>query len=105
MDIIAGRETLVERDNSITVPKSLVGTGLDFISRITGVYVPYSYIPGNYFRLEPPRGLGTAEKIIISKDDTIIMGGAGERAEVADRVSQIEASIDQTSSDYDREKL
>jgi len=72
LDIITGRESLIERDNNITTPKSLVGKGLDFVSRLTGVYVPYSYIPGDYFDLEPPRGLGTAEKII--SDVTGILG-------------------------------
>jgi len=49
--------------------------------------------------------LGTAEKIIISKDDTIIMGGAGDADEVTDRVETIAASIETTTSEYDREKL
>jgi len=49
--------------------------------------------------------LGTAEKIIISKDDTIIMGGAGDKDEVAERVETIASSIDTTSSEYDKEKL
>jgi len=49
--------------------------------------------------------LGTCEKIIISKDDTIIMGGAGEKAEVEERVSTITAAIETTTSEYDREKL
>ena len=49
--------------------------------------------------------LGTAEKIIISKDDTIIMGGAGDSDEVAERVETIASSIDTTSSEYDKEKL
>jgi len=49
--------------------------------------------------------LGTAEKIIISKDDTIIMGGAGDSEEVAERVETIASSIDTTSSEYDKEKL
>ena len=49
--------------------------------------------------------LGTAEKIIVSKDDTIIMGGAGDAAEVADRVETISSSIETTTSEYDKEKL
>ena len=49
--------------------------------------------------------LGTCEKIIISKDDTIIMGGAGEKAEVEERVSTIASAIETTTSEYDREKL
>ena len=72
LDILTGRESLIERDNNITVPKSLVGKGVDFVSRLTGVYVPHSYIPGDYFELEPPRGLGTAGKIV--SDITGILG-------------------------------
>jgi len=72
LDIVTGRDSIIERDNNITVPKSLVGKGVDFISRLTGVYVPRSYIPGDYFELEPPRGLGTAGKIV--SDITGIMG-------------------------------
>merc|ERR1711865_525676 len=49
--------------------------------------------------------LGTAEKIIISKDDTIIMGGAGDKEEITDRVETIASSIDNCSSEYDKEKL
>jgi len=49
--------------------------------------------------------LGTAEKLIITKDDTIIMGGAGERAEIDERVGTITSAIESTTSEYDREKL
>jgi chaperonin GroEL len=49
--------------------------------------------------------LGTAEKLIITKDDTIIMGGAGERAEIDERVGNISSAIETTTSEYDREKL
>lgn len=72
LDIVTGRQPLIDRNYSITQPKSIVGQGLDFVSRITGVYVPYSYIPGDYFELEPPRGLSTAGKII--SDVTGILG-------------------------------
>ena len=53
MDILRGTETLIERDWHVTMPKSLIGKGLDFVSRLTGVYLPFSYIPGDYFELEP----------------------------------------------------
>ena len=49
--------------------------------------------------------LGTAKKIQISKDETTIVDGAGEKAEIEARVSQIRQQIEETSSDYDREKL
>ena len=49
--------------------------------------------------------LGTAKKIAITKDDTTIVDGAGEKAEIEGRVSQIRQQIEETTSDYDREKL
>jgi|15BtaG_2_1085339.scaffolds.fasta_scaffold00016_22 hypothetical protein len=72
LDIVTGRQPLINRDYTITQPKSLVGQGLDFVSRLTGIYVPYSYIPGDYFELEPPRGLSSVEKSI--SDITGILG-------------------------------
>ena len=49
--------------------------------------------------------LGTAEKITITKDNTTIVNGKGEKAKIADRVGQIKAQIKTTTSDYDKEKL
>jgi chaperonin GroEL len=49
--------------------------------------------------------LGRAKKISINKDNTTIVDGAGEKAEIAARVAQIRQQIEETSSDYDREKL
>ena len=49
--------------------------------------------------------LGTAKKISITKDETTIVDGAGEKAEIEARVAQIRGQIEETSSDYDREKL
>ncbi len=49
--------------------------------------------------------LGSARKIIVTKDDTTIIEGAGSAADVEGRVSQIRAEIDNTDSDWDREKL
>ncbi len=49
--------------------------------------------------------LGGAKRIVIDKDNTTIIDGAGERASLEGRVKQIRAQIDETSSDYDREKL
>tara|TARA_R110002020_G_scaffold196775_2_gene397758 strand:+ start:6760 stop:11784 length:5025 start_codon:yes stop_codon:yes gene_type:complete len=71
-DILSGRDSLIERDFHITMPKSLIGKGLDFVSRLTGVYLPFSYIPGDYFEIEEPRGLGTVGKIV--SDITGILG-------------------------------
>ncbi|MEN6320650.1 MAG: chaperonin GroEL [Syntrophaceae bacterium] len=49
--------------------------------------------------------LGRAKKITIDKDNTTIIDGAGERGALEGRVKQIRAQIDETTSDYDREKL
>ena len=49
--------------------------------------------------------LGRAKRINISKDNTTIVDGAGEKAEIEARVAQIRTQIEETSSDYDREKL
>ncbi len=49
--------------------------------------------------------LGTAKSVTISKDDTTIVDGAGDKEAIAARVAQIKKQIEDTSSDYDREKL
>jgi chaperonin GroEL len=49
--------------------------------------------------------LGRAKKISINKDNTTIVDGSGDKAEIAARVAQIRAQIEETTSDYDREKL
>ena len=49
--------------------------------------------------------LGTAKKITITKDETTIIDGNGEKAEIEARVAQIRTQIEETTSDYDREKL
>jgi len=49
--------------------------------------------------------LGRAKKIVITKDDTTIVDGAGKKADIVARVAQIRQQIEDTTSDYDREKL
>ncbi|HEX8427892.1 chaperonin GroEL [Hymenobacter sp.] len=49
--------------------------------------------------------LGTAEKIIIDKDNTTIVNGKGEKDGITSRINQIKAQIETTTSDYDKEKL
>jgi chaperonin GroEL len=49
--------------------------------------------------------LGSAKKVTIDKDDTTIVDGGGSRSNLEGRVKQIRAQIEQTTSDYDREKL
>jgi chaperonin GroEL len=49
--------------------------------------------------------LGTAKRVNITKEETTIIDGAGKKADIEGRVSQIKQQIDETTSDYDREKL
>jgi chaperonin GroEL len=48
---------------------------------------------------------GRAKKVMIDKENTTIVGGAGKKADIAARIAQIKAQIEETTSDYDREKL
>lgn len=49
--------------------------------------------------------LGTARRVVVDKDNTTIVGGSGAKESVAGRVAQIRTQIEETTSDYDREKL
>ena len=49
--------------------------------------------------------LGKAEKVVIDKDNTTIVNGAGDDAQIKARVNQIKAQLESTTSDYDKEKL
>ncbi|MCE1750434.1 chaperonin GroEL, partial [Enterobacter hormaechei] len=49
--------------------------------------------------------LGQAKRIVINKDTTTIIDGVGEEGEIAARVTQIRQQIEESTSDYDREKL
>jgi chaperonin GroEL len=49
--------------------------------------------------------LGRAEKVVVTKDDTTVIGGKGEASEIKGRIEQIRVEIDKSTSDYDREKL
>jgi chaperonin GroEL len=49
--------------------------------------------------------LGRAKKVTIEKENTTIVSGAGKKADIAARIAQIKAQIEETTSDYDREKL
>ena len=71
-----------------TMQDIAVATGSQFISEDVGLTLEEAELDV----------LGTCDKIIISKDDTIIMGGAGEAEDVSERVSQIESAIETTTS-------
>jgi chaperonin GroEL len=49
--------------------------------------------------------LGRAEKVVVTKDDTTIVGGKGDSSDIKGRIEQIRVEIDKSTSDYDREKL
>ena len=49
--------------------------------------------------------LGTAKRVVVDKDTTTIIGGAGDRKQIDGRIDQIRREIEKTTSDYDREKL
>ncbi|MGD0062411.1 MAG: chaperonin GroEL [Streptosporangiaceae bacterium] len=49
--------------------------------------------------------LGRARRVVITKDDTTIVDGAGDKSEIEDRIRQIRTEIDNTDSDWDKEKL
>ena len=51
------------------------------------------------------KDLGQARKVVISKDDTTLIGGAGKKSDIKARCDQVRAQIEKTTSDYDREKL
>ncbi len=53
----------------------------------------------------PPNALGTAEKITISKENTVIVNGGGKPAEIKARIKQLENEIEEVKSSYDKEKL
>ena len=49
--------------------------------------------------------LGTSKRVVLNKDNTTIIDGAGDENSIATRVNQIRAQVEETSSDYDKEKL
>ena len=51
------------------------------------------------------RALGTAKRVVVTKDHTTIVNGGGDSANISERVAQIKAQIEETTSDYDEEKL
>ena len=51
------------------------------------------------------KDLGRAKRIVVDKDNTTIIDGAGKKADIEARIKQIRAQIEETTSDYDREKL
>jgi len=70
-------------------------TGAQVISEVTGRKLESTTIAD----------LGRAEKIVVTKDDTTVVGGKGDAAQIKGRIEQIRVEIDKSTSDYDKEKL
>lgn len=70
-------------------------TGGTVISEVKGMQLVQANI----------QDLGTAEKVTVNKDNTIIVNGAGSKEAIANRINQIKAQIETTTSNYDKEKL
>ncbi len=49
--------------------------------------------------------LGRAERVVVDKDNTTVVGGKGKKADIQARINQIKSQIESTTSDYDKEKL
>ena len=77
---------------------------LQDIATLTGAVV-VSEERGFTLENTTPDMLGKAEKVVISKDNTTVVNGAGDSQAIADRAATIRAQIESTKSDYDREKL
>lgn len=77
---------------------------LEDIAVLTGGTV-ISEVKGMQLSQASVQDFGTAEKITINKDNTIIVNGSGSKQAISDRVNQIKAQIETTTSNYDKEKL
>ncbi len=77
---------------------------LEDIAILTGGTV-ISEVKGMQLAQASVNDLGTAEKVTVNKDNTIIVNGAGSKGAIANRVNQIKAQIETTTSNYDKEKL
>jgi len=77
---------------------------LQDISTLTGATV-ISDETGRKLESTTIADLGRAEKVVVTKDDTTIIGGKGDSAQIKGRIEQIRVEIDKSTSDYDKEKL
>jgi chaperonin GroEL len=77
---------------------------LQDIATLTGATV-ISEETGRKLETATINDLGRSEKVVVTKDDTTIIGGKGDNAGIKGRIEQIRVEIDKSTSDYDREKL
>ena len=77
---------------------------LEDIAALTGATVISEEV-GRKLEQATLSDLGTAKRIVVDKDNTTVIDGAGKKADIQARVGQIRAQIEETTSDYDKEKL
>ena len=77
---------------------------LEDIATLTGA-TPVFEATGTKLENLTLKDLGTARKVVVAKDDTTIVQGAGSKQAIGGRIAQIRAEIENTKSDYDKEKL
>ncbi|HHH35872.1 MAG TPA: chaperonin GroEL [Gammaproteobacteria bacterium] len=78
---------------------------LEDIAILTGGQVISEELGLSLEKARPEEHLGTAKKVIVTKDNTTIIDGAGKPSDIEARVKQIRAQIEESTSDYDKEKL
>ncbi|XP_071741818.1 chaperonin CPN60-2, mitochondrial [Rutidosis leptorrhynchoides] len=79
-------------------------SNLQDLATLTGGEVITDELGMNLEKMTPEM-LGTCKRVTISKDDTVILDGAGDKKSIEERCEQLRSSIDLSTSDYDREKL
>ena len=75
------------------------------IAILTGGEVISEELGHSLESFDPTKQFGEASSITIDKDNTILVGGKGEKKKIVDRVNQIKEQVENTTSDYDKEKL
>jgi len=93
LNVLTGRESIIERNWRITQPKSTIGTGFDLVSRLTGVYVPLSIIPGDYFETKDYQkeksGVGKIFSDVLNGLSTVLPLGAFSKPFETNNSSQL----------------
>ncbi|GJN30276.1 hypothetical protein PR202_gb18567 [Eleusine coracana subsp. coracana] len=112
-DLIAKAMEKVGKEGVITIAVCAVkapGFGenrkanLQDLAVLTGAQVITEELGMNLENFEPQM-LGTCKKVTVSKDDTVILDGAGDKKAIEERAEQLRSAIEQSTSDYDKEKI